>query len=135
VALVAARAPGAERVAGHQREPGAILLGGDPHVAAGDDLRAGDPVPHANAVAPLEHDLVARLQIAEEREMRIAVPADQAVAGFAGEHGGGGVPRPEGERRAVGAGEDIALDAEARHAEARNRPGIRPRPGLRLLLS
>ncbi len=89
-------------------------------------LRVGDAKPHDRAVAPGDHDLVARLDAAQKCEMGVAVGGIDRRAGRAGIRRAFQVARPEGERLAAAAGKDDGRGGEPRDLDARHRPCIGP---------
>src|SRR3989454_6434569 len=108
MALVPSGAPRIERIAGHEREPRRPFLLCYPYFA---------PV------------------LGEESEVGVPVPADHAVSRFARERRAGNMPGAESHGCAVCAAKHVPLDAEARHAQPGDGPGIGPRPGLCLALA
>src|SRR5581483_2857114 len=102
VALVAARAQGVERIAGDEREPRRPILAGHPGVLLVEHLGGLHPVPAPDAVGPLYREQRSGREVAQEREVRVAVAADHAVAALARERRAEDVPRPERDRAAVG---------------------------------
>src|SRR5204862_35233 len=82
-----------------------------------------------------EHLIFVAGGILEVQPKVITVPADHAVSRFARERRAGNMPGAESHGCAVCAGQHVALDAEARHSQPGDGPGIGPRPGLCLALA
>ena len=123
-----------ERVAGDEGEAVVARVVGDPEVAAVDDARLGDAVAAAAAVASLEHELVARGQPLEEREVRVAVAAHDRVAARARVGRPVEVAGTERERAAARAREHEGGDPERGSVKPGDRAGVGPRPGTRVFV-
>jgi hypothetical protein len=121
-----------ERVAGDEGEAVVARVVGDPEVAPVDDARFGDAITKRAAVLSLQQELVARGEPLEEREVGVAVAADDRVAVRARVGRPVEVARPERERAAARACENEGRDPERGSGEPGDRAGVGPRPGTRV---
>jgi len=121
-----------ERVAGDEGEAVVARVVGEPEVAPVDDARRRDAVAARAAVEPLGHELVARGEPLEEREVRVAVAAHDHVAARAGLGRPVQVAGTERERAAARAREHEGRDPEGRDGEPRDGASVGPRPGTRV---
>src|SRR5262249_57964120 len=81
-------------------------------------------------VGGLELDPVSQRQVLQEAELRVAMPAEDRVAGPAGRCAARDVARTERQRPATRVGEHDEVDAAVRQREAGDGPRVGPRPGL-----
>ncbi len=104
--------PAVERVASDQRQAIDVAAFEDAGVPVGMHAKGGDHVPAPFGEA-LQDQLVAEVQLFQEREPTVAVAGQGAVAGSIGQRGSVDVPRAEGHGRAGGTGQDRPVDTEA----------------------
>lgn len=87
-----------------------------------------DAIGDLPAVGAFDAQFVADLHLLEKAQVRVAMAADGGVAGHAGLGRAMHMAGAEGERAAVGAGEDEDIDAVRGQRQARHGPGVGPGP-------
>src|SRR5690606_36987754 len=135
---VAQRAAGnrsVERVAGYQSKGRRCRLQQDAGPPRIDHVDLRDDEQVRAAARALYPERIAGREVAQEAEVRVAMPGDHAVPRVARQRARVQVTRAESERAPGAAREHDEVHLAASRGEPRQGPGVGPRPGCRLRLA
>src|SRR5262245_14496162 len=115
-----------ERPAGGKHQPMSLRIGNDAGAVEADHLACRHLIAESEPVLSRDLDFIAGFELAEEGEVRIAVRRKDRGAALSGTGRPVEMARTEGHRLAAAALKCYRRQAEPRHADLRDGPGIGP---------